>query len=136
MQAFEPLTISKAFASALDRCDFAEAAIYLSKDCHYQLGQLTLVGPEAIIGSYRDSAAWASRTLDQVIYESEVTQDRDSLSVLYIDRLTHGGQTHEYRCRQHLSLNAAGKIARIVHEELPGEHEMLVAYFAKCGVVR
>jgi hypothetical protein len=103
---------------------------YLSDDCSYEIGKEVLVGPEAIIASYRESAEWGRRTLDQVVYESVVTQVENGLSVLYIDRITHGGATHEYRCRQHLWLNGAGKVIRIVHEELPGERERLDAFFA------
>ncbi len=136
MLAFDALTIAEHFAAALDRCDFIEARGYLSQDCQYHMRQQTLVGPDAIIGSYRDSAEWGSRTLDQVVYESEVRRDDDSLSVIYIDRITHGGQTHEYRCRQHLWLNEAGKVDRIVHEELPGEREKLDEFFTRCGVSR
>jgi hypothetical protein len=136
MHAFDPLLIARHFASALDRCDFAEAVKYLAGDCQYQIAQETLVGPDAIICSYRLSAEWGSRTLDRIAYESQVTDEIDSLSVLFIDRITHGGQTHEYRCRQHLWLNHAGKIARILHEELPGEREKLDEFFARCGVRR
>jgi len=136
VHAFDPLTIARHFASALDRCDFAEAAKYLAEDCQYQLGQETLVGPDSIIGSYRASAEWGSRTLDGVVYESEVTHDANSLDVLFIDRITHGGQTHEYRCLQHLWLNATGQIDSILHEELPGEREKLDEFFARCGISR
>ena len=136
MPAIDVFAVAQRFAGALDRCDFAEAQAYLSEDCHYQIGQETLIGPEAIIASYRDSAEWGRRTLDQVVYESQVTQDEKGLSVLYVDRITHGGVTHEYHCRQHLWLNDAGKVERIVHEELPGEREKLDKFFADRGVRR
>ncbi len=125
-------SIPRRFASALDRCDFAEAAGYLAPDCQYDVGHERLVGPDAIIASYRESAEWGSRTLDQVIYESEVQQDADgSFTVLYIDRITQHGETIEYRSHQHLWLNDSGRVVRIVHEELPGEREALDAFFAR-----
>ena len=131
-----PQAIAKQFAQALDRCDFAEAGRYISSDCRYQTGSEELVGPQAILASYAESAQWGSETLDQVIYESEVQGEGSNLSVLYTDRITHGGLTHDYRCRQHLSINPAGLIFKIVHEELPGEREKLNEFWARCGVRR
>ncbi len=113
MPSADPLTIARLFAAALDRCDFTEASRYLSPDCRYQIGGGELIGPEAIIGSYRDSAEWGSRTLEQVIYESEVEEGQDGLSVLFTDRILHHGQKHE---------------------ELPGEREALDQFFKHCGV--
>lgn len=136
MSTLDPLTVAKDFATALDRCDFAKAALYLSPDCHYQARSEELIGPDAIVASYRDSAEWASLTLEQVIYESEVQKDGDDLSVLYTDHIMHQGQTHEYRSRQHLTINGEGKVIRIVHEELPGEREKLHGFFVRCGVRR
>lgn len=37
---------------------------------------------------------------------------------------------------EHLRLNDAGKMSRIVHEELPGERDALDAFFARHGVRR
>jgi hypothetical protein len=124
------------FANALDRCDFGEATGYLAEDCQYRIAEQTIVGPQAIMASYRESAEWGSRTLEQVIYASEVEERHEGVSVLYIDRIIQHGQAHEYRCRQHLTFNAAGKVARIVHEELPGEREKLNEFFARHGVKR
>jgi hypothetical protein len=130
------LAIAKRFAAALDRCDFAEALGYLSPDCRYEIGLETLVGPDAIVASYRLNAEWGSRALQQVIYESEVEEESGGLCVLYIDRLTQAGQTHEYRCRQHLSLDDSGQIVGILHEELPGERAHLDDFFRRVGVRR
>ena len=136
MPPTEPLSSAKRFAAALDRCDFIEAGRYVAPDCHYQTGREELVGPDAILASYRDNAVWASHALEQVIYESEVEETSDDFSVLFIDRIMHQGQTHEYRCRQHLSLNHGGQVVRIVHEELPGERERLNDFFGRHGVIR
>lgn len=130
------LIIARRFAAALDRCDFVEATQYLAPDCRYETGHGELVGPDAIIASYRESAEWGSQALDQVVYESAVEERDGSFRVLYTDRITHEGQAFEYRSCQRLWLNAAGLVARIVHEELPGEREALQAFFARCGVKR
>lgn len=131
-----PRTIAKRFAAALDRCDFSEAARYLAPDCRYEFGQEVLIGPDAIIASYRESDEWGRGVLQQVVYESRVEWNSDHATVTYIDRLSHHGETHEYRCRQHLWLDDTRHIVRIVHEELPGEREKLDEVFARWGVKR
>ena len=128
--------VARRFASALDRCDFAEAARYLAPDCRYQIGEAVLVGPEAIIASYRESDEWGRSVLEHVVYESQVEESGDHVTVTYIDRLSYHGETHEYRCRQHLWLDAPGRIVRILHEELPGERERLDEFLGKIGVER
>ncbi len=131
------LSIARRFASALDRCDFDEAADYLAADCRYDTGHGELLGSDAIIASYRQSDEWGRGVLDQVVYESEVTANADvSCTALYIDRITHHGDTLEYRSRQHLWLNDAGQLIRILHEELPGERDALDAFFARHGIRR
>ncbi len=132
----DSLSIARRFASALDRCDFREAAQYLAPDCRYETGHGELVGVDAIIASYRESAEWGRRSLDQTIYESAVEQHAGYFSVLYTDRIIHHGEVHEYHSRQHLWLDDAGLVTRIVHEELPGEREALDDFFARCGVKR
>jgi hypothetical protein len=134
--SIDPIPIARAFAAALDRSEFAEAESYLSPGCRYRIGAQELVGREAIIGSYRESDEWGRRALDQLIYESEVARQGDDISVLYLDRIIHHGRVHEYRCRQHLIFNEDGQIARILHEELPGEKERLNEFFASVGVSR
>ena len=136
MASLQPLTIAKRFAAALDRCDFDKAALYLSPDCRYRTRSEELVGPEAIMASYRDSAEWATGTLEQVVYENDVRKSGDDLIILFTDRIAHRGQAHEYRSRQHLTIDEKGKITRILHEELPGEREKLHAFLARLRVRR
>ncbi len=129
-------TVAKRFAAALDRCDFAEARRYLARDCRYEIGEEVLIGPEPIIASYRESDEWGRGVLEQVVYQSQVEESGDHVTVTYIDRLFQHGETHEYRCRQHLWIDATGMIVRIVHEELPGERERLDDAFERWGVER
>ncbi len=66
----DPLSLARRFASALDRCDFEEAARYLTAACRYETEHDLLIRPEAIIASYRESDEWGRQALDQVAYES------------------------------------------------------------------
>ncbi len=136
MKDASALANARRFAVALDRCDFAEAARYVAADCRYEIGGEVLTGPDAIIASYRESAEWGRRVLDGVVYESDVRAEADHFTVLYTDRITQAGETCEYRSRQHLWLDATGRVMKIVHEELPGEREKLNEFFARHGVRR
>jgi hypothetical protein len=125
-------------SAALDRNDFATAARLITPDCRYEVRGDTLIGAPAIITSYAESNEWAIAHLDEVRYESEVgTPEGDTVAVRYTDYLMKaGGGWHRHRCRQHLTVNAEGRIARIVHEDLPGEVEALDDYFERCGIRR
>ena len=136
MPTKDALAVAKRFATALDRCDLAEAGLCLASDCHYEIGTQQLIGPDAILASYCENAEWAGRALEQVIYESAVEEGQEGLSVLYTDRIVHRGLTHQYSSRQHLTINDDGQITRIVHEELPGQREKLDEFLSQCGVRR
>jgi hypothetical protein len=123
------------FALMLDEDDYARAATFLSPRCAYDTGAATLVGPDAIIASYRASSEKARRLFDSIEYISEIAgATADTATILYIDRITHKGETHEYRCRQRIRWGADGLIAAIVHEDIPGERERLRAYCERVGV--
>ncbi len=136
MPTSSPLDIARRFAAALDRCDFGEAAGYLAPDCRYEIGHEVLVGPDAVVASYRASDEWGRRVLHRVIYESEVEETADGISMLYTDRIIQDGETHEHRSHQRVWLNDDGQITRIVHAELPGEREQLEEFFKRHGIRR
>jgi hypothetical protein len=66
------------FAQSLDRNDFETVATILAPGCRYDLSgasltsEGTLVGPEAILASYRSHDARARRLFDSVEYSSDV----------------------------------------------------------------
>ena len=132
------LHVANSLARALDRNDFMTAAGWIAPDCLYEVRGETVVGATAILASYADSANWAMRKFDEVRYESEVgAPDQATVAVLYTDYLQKaGGRWHRHRCRQHLTVGDAGRVVRIVHEDLAGEPESLEAYFKECGIVR
>jgi hypothetical protein len=125
-------------AAALDADDFAAAGRWLAEDCVYEGASETFRGAEAILASYASASAWAHRTFDEVRYESQVgAPDGDTVSVTFTDYLLKaGGRWHRYRCRQEFTVGRDGRIARIVHHDLPGERDALAAYFKECGIER
>jgi hypothetical protein len=50
------------------------------------------------------------------------------VSVVLTDVLERRGRTHRHRSGQLLSFAADGRIARILHEDLPGARESLQAF--------
>ncbi|HXM18093.1 MAG TPA: hypothetical protein VN934_04720 [Candidatus Tumulicola sp.] len=115
------------FAAALDRDDFGEASELLAWDCRYEISNTeALLGPAAIVGSYRAHSERAKQSFDEVSYESQVETEKDgAIPVLFIDKIRKGSRHHVYSCRQFVSINAANRITKIRHEELQGERERL-----------
>lgn len=129
------LETARALAEALDRSDEAAARPLLAPGCVYDLGGRRLVGPDAILASYRASAEWATAHFDQVRYESRVRPETAGrVAVTYVDHLARGGRSLTYTCEQWLTVDADGRVARIEHRDLPGEPEALRAYFDAVGL--
>ena len=133
----EQLSIVERFAQALDEDDFDTARSFVAEDCTYLQGEDELIGPDAIIASYQGNSEWARENLDELRYESSVRDLGDGLfEVHYADHSYHKQQRHTFRCAQRIALNAEGKIARIIHFELPGQREALNDFFTRVGIER
>lgn len=125
------------FAAALDGDNFEVASALLSGDCRYESPTGPIIGPVAITDSYRSASEWARTHLDEIIYESQCRLESANRGVvLFVDHLRHNGQTHSYRCQQFVTVDAAGQITRIEHDELSGEREAVEAFLRKVGVER
>lgn len=132
MNAVETVAV---FAKALDAEDFETAAAMLTPECEYASPDGTLIGPDAIVASYRSHAERARWRLDEVEYESVVEPAEDgTVRVLYVDRIRLGEHRHEYRCRQVLTVAPGRGIVRIAHEEIAGEAERVLAFYERCGL--
>lgn len=134
----DALAIVQRLAAALDADDFISARALLADQCLYLGATETRRGAEEIIASYADASAWAHRTFDEVRYASEVGPAAGTtVPVFFTDYLFKaGGRWHRYRCRQDFTVGAGGRIARIVHRDLPGEREALDAFFQENGIER
>ena len=136
--ASEAQAIVRRLAAALDADDFTTARALLQDQCVYAGASETLLGAEAIIASYADASAWAHRAFDELRYESEAGPAEGAVvQVTFTDYLLKaGGRWHRYRCRQAFTVGADGRVARIVHHDLPGERVALDAYFRENGIER
>jgi hypothetical protein len=131
------LRVARSLATALDRDDFIEAARFVATDCVYETGTETRIGSASILASYADSSTWGRERFDELRYQSEVGEPiGDTVAVTYMDDIVIGDRRHTYSCRQHLTVNADGRIGKIVHEELAGERGALDRFLAECGLVR
>ena len=133
----DPQQIADAFRLALDREDWPAARRSLADDCEYLLGSKTIAGADAIVASYAESAAWGRENLDEIAYESQLSQENEeTFSILFTDHLRSGDRTHTYQCRQEVVVDQSGRIVRIMHCELPGQRAALQEYFDRCGLRR
>jgi hypothetical protein len=122
--------IAARFAAALDADDFDAFRALLAPDCRYEVRGAALVGPDAILDSYRYASEAAHSEFDEVTYASRVLRvDGDSAVIEFADHLEREGAVHVFLCLQHLTV-AAGVITVIRHEDLPGEREKLSAFRA------
>jgi hypothetical protein len=130
------LTVAVGLARALDADDFEAARGYLAAGCEYTIGDDRLVGPDAILASYAENSRRAHAAFQTVRYRSEPgAADGRTVTMQYVDELEFAGEWHVHRCRQLLTIGPDGLVTRIVHEEIPGEHETLVAFVERHGIV-
>ena len=133
----ELLTIASSFAAALDRADWDAAQQLLAPGCRYDCRGDTTEGAGAIISAYREVDEWVKRTFERVRYNSQVAALEDGrYRITFRDLIDHRSRHLDFRCQQLLSLDAAGKITRIEHFDLPGERERADAFNEACGVMR
>ena len=128
--------VAKTFVSMLNRSDFEGARRVLAPHCVYEMREDLLVGPDAILASYRGSDDLARGTLDFIQYESHVRETPSSWAIGYIDRIQHEGKSLVHRCKQIVEIGVHGLIERIVHCDLPGEVEALNSFFKEVGISR
>lgn len=132
----DPVAIAAAVAQALDADDFDAARLHLDEACEYTIGESRLVGPDAILASYAENTRRAHAAFEAVRYRSEPgAADGATVTMHYVDELEFGGERHVHQCRQHLTIGPGGRVVRIVHEEIPGEHDALVAFVERHGIV-
>ncbi len=127
---------AKQFGTALDNDDFALAQTTLSDDCRYETGTKTLIGPEEICNSYEVNMIAGRKKFDELEWGKCRIEKLNEYQfyVHFCDHLTKNGITHTYRCKQKLTLNEAGKICLIEHEEIPEERKQLNGFYKKVGL--
>ena len=133
--------VAQAFADALDRNDFETAAAMLAPNCRYDLtgasltSEGTLLGPDAIVQSYRWHNARAHVLFDRVEYFSVVEEIEGAAAVIrFSDVIEKGTERHTYSCRQRVVVNEAGLIDLIVQLDIPEETAAVRAFLTRVGI--
>jgi hypothetical protein len=122
----EPQAVVRLFASALDAEDYAAARGLLADRCVYFIGDATLIGPDAIINSYRINGEAAKERFDSIEYVSDIEMSGPSSAVIsFSDHLRCGNERHVFHCRQHVRVGLGGLIEEIRHEKLREERQRL-----------
>ena len=132
--------MARAFADSLDRSDFGSVAALLAPGCRYvQESSLTpegtLVGPDAILASYRRHDERWRNLFDRVEYSSDVEALNDRSAVIrFVDVIEKDGQTHTYSCFQRITFDEHWRIEGIVQEDIPTEITAVRAFLERVGV--
>lgn len=135
--ATNPTTVAREWVDALDAEKFAAAVHLLDEKCVYYGPTNTITGPDDIVKTYRDNAAWAHKAFDKITWDSELESlGQGRFMITFIDRTTHAGLDHVYRCRQVIEVNGHSLIDRIEHIAIPDEETRLAAFMKQTGVKR
>ena len=133
----EAHAIAERWAAALDADAFGELPAFLTEDCIYHAPNGAIVGPDAIVASYRESSEWAHDTFDAISWDSECAVDEDGrVRITFIDITDHRGDHHVYRCQQLVHFDETGLIDDIEHVSIEEEEQALAVFFDRVGVVR
>ena len=128
----------KSLAQALDDDDYEAARGLLSPEVVYEIGDERLVGPDAVLASYRSASAMAHRLFPGVEYRHQVigTVERTKYRVRYSDILTVGEDTHEHIAEQAVTVDPQLGVVRIVDTPVPGEREKLDEFMEEHNITR
>lgn len=128
--------IAERFGQSLDNDEFDTTKQLLTADCKYIIGEESLVGPEAICGSYEQNMIEGRKKLDNLEWgKSRIETISDSeFYVHFTDYLTHKGEEYTHRCKQRLTLNENRKIVLIEHIHDQEEQDKLDQYYRGVGL--
>lgn len=132
------LGIVKSLAQALDDDDYETVRALLAPDVVYEIGDETIVGPQAVVASYRAASEMAHRLFDRVEYGHQVigTVERTKFRVRYTDVLTAGDETHVHHAEQEVTVDLELGVARIVETPVPGERQKLDEFMERHSISR
>lgn len=129
-------TIAENFGNALDKDNFEMVKTLLTTDCEYFIGDTTLVGKDAIAGSYESNMIEGRNKMDKLEWgKSKIESINESeYFVHFTDYLTHKGETYTHRCKQKVSVNTDAKIFKIVHINNSEEQQKLTQFYKRVGI--
>jgi len=125
--------IAQSFGTLLDQDDFEGFKKLLAADCVYHIHEDILHGGDEIAGLYEQNMKAGKKKFDKLEWgECSITAlSEDQFMVHFSDFITHGGQTHNYKCNQIISINDDLVVTTIKHQEIPGEREAFEQYLSQ-----
>lgn len=131
------IRVAREFAACLDRREYDALRGLLADDCVYEFRGTQIIGPDAIIATYRDATEWAFAAFDEIEFTSSVAPESEHAArITFIDRLTKNSHQHQHTCQQSVTVDDAGRITHIAHIDLPGEAESLHTFFNANNIQR
>lgn len=133
-----PAEVVEQLAESLDQDDFEAAGSVMAERVEYSVGNEVLVGPNAVVDSYRTASGMAHRLFDRVEYGHTVwaTDDPNTFRISYSDTLTVSGETLTHMAEQRVTVDPDKGVIRIVNVELPGEREKVDGFLQRHGLTR
>lgn len=130
------LDIAKKFGTFLDQDEYLNFKSILDENCVYEIGDEVLHGKEEIAGLYEKNMQEGKVKFDELLWgESRVEQvNATQFDIYFSDFLKHKGLSHNYKCKQRISLNSNNLVEKIIHMELPGEREALNRFYKQVGL--
>jgi len=124
------------FGRSLDGDEFEKTAQLIHSDCRYVIGEVVLIGPEKICGSYEENMIAGRKKLDVLEWgKSRIEAISESqFFVHFTDYLEHQGKKYTHRCKQKLTINSENLIVEIIHIDDREEQERLNSYYRGVGL--
>ena len=135
MSVTSPIEYVETLAQALDSDDYATAESVMSADVEYVIGDKTLIGPQAIVASYKTASEMAHLIFDAVAYDHDIVSSDDPtfFSIDYSDILTIDDETLTHMAVQHVRAKPRRGVVHITNVDVPGERERVDAFLERHG---
>ena len=128
---------ARRFAEALQKKDYKAAEKLLAPGCVYFQIARELKGPQAIVGSFKESMEWGVDQFDSIERESSVKPTEDGQALLtFFFKIRHKGKSLRIRSEQIFELDEAERIGRIEHVELASQANDLFKFYFETGIIR
>jgi len=107
-----------AFCAAFDAGDHGACGRMMAAGCVLREGALEVVGPDAVVATWRSAHAWAERGFDEVRVVSAIDHVERGVATLAATTMfmRMPGRWHRLRTRRALTIDVAGRIVAIAQD--------------------
>jgi hypothetical protein len=124
-----------AFCAAFDAGDHGACGRMMAPGCVLREGALEVVGPEAVVATWRSAHVWAERGFDELRVVSEVVRVAGGAVTLAATTMfmRMPGRWHRLRARRALTIDVVGRIVAIAQDCEPAAAAAFREYALQCG---